>query len=168
MKKYKELYRTIRAVAKYLSYVFTHKYYVWRECYQLGLYWQGLTHDLSKFSLTEIRAYSYLFKNFDRPVMLSYDFLKKTIPAMRYRKILKARWHHIQKNPHHWQRWILIQDDGSIYNVGMPKKYALEMICDWRAKSKQKREKNTSVWYNKHKKNLVLTPETISLIKDLL
>ena len=30
-----------------------HRHVVCRECFQVGLYWQGLTHDLSKFSPTE-------------------------------------------------------------------------------------------------------------------
>ena len=30
-----------------------HRHVVCRECFQVGLYWQGLTHDLSKYSPTE-------------------------------------------------------------------------------------------------------------------
>ena len=31
----------------------THKMWVMRYCFKKGLYWQGLTHDLSKYSPTE-------------------------------------------------------------------------------------------------------------------
>ena len=31
----------------------THKIWVMRYCFKIGLYWQGLTHDLSKYSPTE-------------------------------------------------------------------------------------------------------------------
>lgn len=31
----------------------THKMWVMRYCFKIGLYWQGLTHDLSKYSPTE-------------------------------------------------------------------------------------------------------------------
>ena len=33
----------------------THKMWVMRYCFKIGLYWQGLTHDLSKYSPTEFR-----------------------------------------------------------------------------------------------------------------
>lgn len=41
---------------KLLKRVIIHKFWVAYYCFQLGLYWQGITHDLSKFSLTEIRG----------------------------------------------------------------------------------------------------------------
>lgn len=30
-----------------------HKYYVGIECFKMGLFWQGIIHDLSKFSKVE-------------------------------------------------------------------------------------------------------------------
>ena len=30
-----------------------HRHLVRKECFRVGLYWQGLTHDLSKYSPTE-------------------------------------------------------------------------------------------------------------------
>ena len=30
-----------------------HKYYVGKYCFKMGMYWQGITHDLSKFSPIE-------------------------------------------------------------------------------------------------------------------
>jgi hypothetical protein len=38
---------------KLIKRILTHKYYVAKYCFQIGLYWQGITHDLSKFSFTE-------------------------------------------------------------------------------------------------------------------
>ena len=38
---------------KWLSHLRTvqhHRFLVLRHCWRVGLYWQGLTHDLSKFS----------------------------------------------------------------------------------------------------------------------
>ena len=40
-------------VIKHLKTILTHKYYVFLEFRKYGLYWRGLTHDLSKFWLTE-------------------------------------------------------------------------------------------------------------------
>lgn len=41
---------------KLLRRVIIHKFWVAYYCFQLGLYWQGITHDFSKFSLTEVRG----------------------------------------------------------------------------------------------------------------
>ena len=40
---------------------------------------------------------------------------------------------HIHRNPHHWQHWILIQDDADkgTLAMDMPLNYVIEMICDW-------------------------------------
>jgi len=35
---------------KYLKYLLRHKWFVMLECFKEGLFWLGLTHDLSKFS----------------------------------------------------------------------------------------------------------------------
>ena len=34
---------------KYLSYVLRHKWFVMLACFKVKLFWQGITHDLSKF-----------------------------------------------------------------------------------------------------------------------
>ena len=43
---------------KYLLYVIQHKYYVFIECWKDGLYWHGITHDLSKFMPSEFFPYA--------------------------------------------------------------------------------------------------------------
>jgi len=43
-------------VSKFLGHlrtVLTHKWYVFKNCIKAGIIWQGVTHDLSKFSPTE-------------------------------------------------------------------------------------------------------------------
>lgn len=41
---------------KLIKRILTHKYYVAKYCFQIGLYWQGITHDLVReYSLSEIR-----------------------------------------------------------------------------------------------------------------
>lgn len=40
-------------IFKHLIRIIKHKYWVARYCFQLGLYWQGIVHDWSKFSYTE-------------------------------------------------------------------------------------------------------------------
>ncbi len=43
-------------ILKLLKRIAIHKFWVAYYCFQLGLYWQGITHDLSKFGLTEIKG----------------------------------------------------------------------------------------------------------------
>ena len=38
---------------KHFKTITKHKFLVMRQCFKVGLYWQGLTHDLSKYSPTE-------------------------------------------------------------------------------------------------------------------
>ena len=104
---------------KYLWYVVQHKWFVMLECFKEGLYWQGIIHDLSKFSPAEFFSYAL-------------RFFYKTEDQERLEKIRNAffyAWlHHLHHNKHHWDHWIL---EGK--PLKMPKKYVIEMICDWRA-----------------------------------
>lgn len=38
---------------------------------------------------------------------------------------------HQKRNRHHWQWWILPEDEGGIKMLAMPHKYYKEMLCDW-------------------------------------
>ena len=72
---------------KNLIYIIQHKYYVLIECWKVGLYWQGLTHDISKFNLQEFRPYAWKFfsgvSNEDQG---------------RYEDFMYAWLHHLHKN----------------------------------------------------------------------
>lgn len=55
---------------KLIKRILTHKYYVAKYCFQIGLYWQGITHDLSKFSFTEFsRAISDFEDNVEEIIL---------------------------------------------------------------------------------------------------
>ena len=41
---------------KHFKTITRHRWIVRRLCFKVGLYWQGLTHDLSKYSPTEFRV----------------------------------------------------------------------------------------------------------------
>lgn len=112
-------------VIKYLKRVLIHKYWVAHYCFQLGLYWQGITHDLSKFSLTEIRG--------------AVKYWNDTKSSLAYEKELNGYsetfLHHRGRNPHHYEYWIHSLDEGGI-PAEMPRKYVLELICDYLAACK--------------------------------
>ncbi len=77
-------------------------------------------HDFSKGSFEEYHAYDHWFYGNNRSYAAKQSFDK-------------AWLHHIHNNPHHWQHWVLMNDDpeeGTIC-LPMPSKYVIEMICDW-------------------------------------
>ena len=79
--------------------------------------------------------------------------------------------YHIHRNPHHWQYWVLINDDpdeGEII-LDMPYNYIIEMICDWWAFSWSKGNLNEIFdWYDKHKDYMKLSDATHKTVEDIL
>lgn len=123
------------------------------------LEWQtGFAHDQSKSEPDEYEAYDAYFYGGNR----SYSVVQE------YRK---AWLLHLHRNPHHWQHWILINDDpeeGEII-LEMPDNYILEMICDWWAFSWA--DGNLSEmfnWYDEHKKYMKLHPDTRKRVEYIL
>ena len=74
-------------------------------------------HDQSKMEPDEYEAYDAYFYGGNRSYAVVEDFRKAWLL-------------HIHRNPHHWQHWVLINDDpeeGEIV-LEMPYCYILEMI----------------------------------------
>lgn len=104
----------------HLHTVNKHRFMVCKLCFKCGLYWQGLTHDLSKYSPVE-------FINGVR------FYTGKRSPHVGERKIYgysKAWLHHKGHNKHHSEYWQDIGPDGLTHPISMPHKYFTEMICD--------------------------------------
>lgn len=87
----------------------------------------------------------------------------------------KAWLHHIHNNPHHWQHWVLINDDnnfdseGKMVAIEMPAVYVIEMICDWWAFSWAKGELTEIFnWYEENKNNMILHEKSRELVEWLL
>lgn len=108
----------------HLKTVNTHRRLVRRYCFKLGLYRQGLLHDLSKYSPTEfLRGIKF------------YQGYRSPNDAERYHNGVSLSWlHHKGRNRHHFEYWIdyCLRADGSVYIGGckMPKRYVAEMFCD--------------------------------------
>ena len=116
----------------HLKTVCRHRALVRKYCFRLGLYWQGLTHDLSKFSPTEFWAGARYFQGDHSPN-----------DAQRQAYGYSASWmHHKGRNRHHFEYWTDYSLTGEgIAGVEMPKKYVAEMFCDRLAASKVYRGK---------------------------
>lgn len=100
-----------------------HKYLVAQGCFRIGLYRQGLFHDLSKYSPTEFfQGVTY------------YQGDRSPNNAEREAKGYSDAWmHHQGRNRHHYEYWIdysLKGKHGVRVPVPMPDRYIAEMIID--------------------------------------
>lgn len=116
----------------------------------------GFDHDNSKFGREEYDAYDrYFYGNKSFKVKQDFDY---------------AWLHRIHCNPHHWQYWVLINDDdGKNKPLEIPYRYVIEMICDWWSFSfKKGKLEEIFDWYDDHKDKMVLHPKTRKLVEDIL
>ena len=98
----------------------THKLLVMEYCFKVGLYRQGLLHDLSKYSPTEFR------------VGMKYYTGKRSPNALEREELgYSTAWlHHKGRNKHHLEYWM---DYGAGYQMAgqpMPTRYMVEMCLD--------------------------------------
>jgi hypothetical protein len=152
---------------KYLNYVVRHKWYVFLECCKMGIIWQGITHDLSKLLPSELIPYTNYFYGDKKPKRQKTGYYKPTDTgnlAFDFAWLL-----HQKRNRHHWQWWILPEDDGGIKVLNMPLKYRKEMLCDWRGAGRaQGYGDNTVEWYKKNKDKMQLHWYTREWIEEQL
>ena len=101
-----------------------HRLLVLQGCVKVGLFWQGLTHDLSKYSPTE-------FWNGAR----YYQGTRSPNSAEREDKGYSEAWiHHKGRNRHHYEYWTDMNRQTRVYEpIPMPRKYLVEMVMDRRA-----------------------------------
>lgn len=79
--------------------------------------------------------------------------------------------HHIHNNPHHWQHWVLINDDSrdGTYALEMPLKYVFEMVADWWSFSWRNDDLyEMFYWYAEHKNRIIFHPKTRECVENLL
>lgn len=151
----------------YLRYLLRHIHYVRKACWSKGLYWQGLVHDLSKFRPSEIIPYANFFygKESSKPKRNSTGYYKPTDTG---NQAFDFAWLlHQKRNPHHWQFWILPEDEGGVKVLEMPLKYAQEMLCDWwGASMAQGYGGECKNWYEANKGKMQLHPDTRKWIEE--
>lgn len=133
---------------QYLLYLIKHKWYVFIECYKLGIVWQGITHDLSKFRCDELVPYAKHF--YAKPTYYSKS------------NFFDAFRRHNRRNKHHWQYWC----DKSLQNPReIEYNYILEMVADWRAMSKIKGKSSAIEWYNANKHKIIMTHDSRAILE---
>lgn len=78
---------------------------------------------------------------------------------------------HIHANPHHWQHWLLQNDDPSIgiRVLDMPYVFIVEMVCDWWSFSwKQNKLDEIFKWYENNKAGIILSDKTKKTLESIL
>ena len=137
---------TFQKFIGHLNTVNRHRRMVRKLCFKCGLYWQGLTHDLSKYSPVEfINGVKF--------------YTGKASPHLGERKVYgysKAWLNHKGHNKHHAEYWQDICSDGFTHPIDMPKNYLIEMVCDRVAASmiylgKNYTDKAPLEYYQSHK-----------------
>ncbi|MBR1482425.1 MAG: catalase [Ruminococcus sp.] len=112
---------------KHFKTITRHRHKVIVHCARAGILWQGLRHDLSKYTPTEFI-----------PGAKYYQGTRS--PNERERELYgysKAWLHHKGRNRHHFEYWNDYDPKTrKVENVEMPVRYVIEMFCDRVAASK--------------------------------
>lgn len=124
-----------------------------------NLEWQiCFAHDESKTKPDEYEAYDRYFYGNNRSYQVVQDF--------------NYAWlNHLHRNPHHWQYWILINDDPELGEIvmDMPINYIIEMICDWWAFSWDKGDlMEMFKWYDERKNYIKLSEKSRREVESIL
>ena len=147
----------------HLKTVRKHRKFVRKYCFKAGLYWQGLTHDLSKYSPTEFfESVKY------------YQGNRSPIDACKEDNGFSMAWqHHRGRNKHHREAWTDYYDKGTAC-VPMSYKYAAEMLCDYLGAGQAYQGEAFSYdsefhwWESQLEKNICIHPMTAKFITLVL
>lgn len=161
-------YREMSGSERFFGHLKTiriHRREVRKGCFRLGLYMQGLTHDLSKYSLTEFI-----------PSVRYYDGHRSPNAVdRRFNGYSRAWLHHKGRNRHHYEYWIdcMGAPVGGMFGCKMPLKYVAEMVCDRRAACIAYHGadyKSSDAWdyYDKTKEFIIMHPDTRAVLEKAL
>ena len=149
---------------KHFHTITKHRHKVIYHCFKTGIGWQGLFHDLSKYSPTEfIPGAKY--------------YLGTRSPNERERELFgySLAWmHHKGRNKHHFEYWVDINPTTKRYDpVPMPLRYVTEMFCDRVAACKIYRGKNYADnsaldYFIRGNARTKMHPETADILEEWL
>ena len=147
---------------KHFCTITHHKNLVLVGCFKIGLYKQGLLHDLSKYSPTEFLVGCKYYQGTMSPNN-----------AERKEKGYSLAWlHHKGRNKHHWEYWVDMGKDG-MQGTAMPVNYVVEMLCDRVTATKiYQKDKYTDQapyeYYLRGRHRYMMHPDTHQLLETML
>lgn len=154
---------------KHFKTITYHKLLVAQGCFKVGLYRQGILHDLSKYSPTEFFVGARYYQGNRSPNN-----------AEREEKGYSEAWmHHKGRNRHHYEYWMdysLEQEPDQrecMVPVPMPDRYIAEMIMDRIAASKVYLGKSYTdasplEYYLQGAKRELIHPKTAAVLRKML
>ena len=106
---------------KHFHTITKHRHKVIYHCFKTGIGWQGLFHDLSKYSPTEFIPGAKYYLGTRSPNEKERELFGYSLAWM----------HHKGRNKHHFEYWVDINPQTKRYEpVPMPLRYITEMFCD--------------------------------------
>lgn len=142
-----------------------HRHLVVKGCFEVGLYKQGILHDLSKYNPIEFIPGCLYYKGYESP---NNEERRKNGHSL-------AWLHHKGRNKHHFEYWIdyTLADGHPIGGNKMPVNYVVEMYVDRVAACKNYQKKNYTQkspveYFQKGKKRYMMHPDTSALLEMLL
>ena len=141
-----------------------HRHKVIAHCFRAGIGWQGLGHDLSKYSPAEFF-----------PGAKYYQGTRSPGEAQRESEGYSAMWlHHQGRNKHHYEYWFDYVPAARAYTaVKMPVRYVAEMFCDRMAACKtyqkeQYTDRSALAYFMRGQARSRMHPETAALLEGWL
>ncbi len=141
-----------------------HRHMVIRHCAKAGIFWQGLGHDLSKYSPVEFFA-----------GVKYYQGTRSPNEQERQERGYSVAWmHHKGRNRHHFEYWTDYSlQTGRMDPVKMPLRYVAEMFCDRVAAGKiyngaSYTDSDPLAYFEHAKQRRFIHPETSALLESLL
>lgn len=149
---------------KHFRTITKHRHKVIAHCKRAGIFWQGLFHDLSKYSPREFWAGAKYYKGTESP----------NVGERRDKGYSEAWLHHKGVNKHHFEYWtdysVALR---KVVPVKMPLRYVAEMFCDRVAASKiyngaAYTDSDALNYFLRSKANRFIHEETSDLLEKLL
>lgn len=141
-----------------------HRHRVIAHCFRAGIGWQGLGHDLSKYTPAEFLAGAKYYQGTRSPNEVERELFGYS-PA----------WlHHKGRNRHHFEYWTDYNPQTkTVEPVKMPLRYVAEMFCDRVAASKIYQGENYTShhpidYFMRGKPRRRIHPETSDLLENWL
>ena len=136
-----------------------------KYCFKVGLYKQGLLHDLSKYSPSEFIL-----------GVIYYQGTRSPNAAEREKKGYSAAWlHHKGRNKHHYEYWLDYSPNAEVGLQGnkMPVRYVVEMFIDRMAACKtyygdDYRNDSPLNYFLKNQGHYTMHEDTMELLEKLL
>ena len=149
---------------KHFRTITKHRHCVIRHCRKAGILWQGLRHDLSKYTPTEFI-----------PGARYYMGTRSPNEGERHAMGYSLAWmHHKGRNRHHFEYWTDYNIETKKNEpVEMPLRYVAEMFCDRVAAGKiyngdRYTDSSPLEYFLRAKPRRVINPKTSELLEGWL